>query len=130
LKHFRTPVGKGVEIMESLIGHTSGFAIPSYVIDAPGGGGKIRVSPNYLLSWSPDKVVLRNFEGVITTYEEPKTYTDSFKYYNFEDAETKTKLEGAEEYRAIGIEKLLSDAYDTISLIPQNTERIERRDHV
>ncbi len=130
MKHFRTPVGKGVEIMESLIGHTSGFAIPSYVIDAPGGGGKIRVSPNYLLSWSPDKVVLRNFEGVITTYEEPKTYTDSFKYYNFEDAETKTKLEGAEEYRAIGIEKLLSDAYDTISLIPQNTERIERRDHV
>lgn len=130
LKHFRTPVGKGVEIMESLIGHTSGFAVPSYVIDAPGGGGKIRISPNYLLSWSPDKVVLRNFEGIITTYEEPKTYTDSFKYYNFEEAESKTKLEGAEEYKAIGIEKLLSDAYDTISLIPENTERIERREHV
>lgn len=130
LEHFRTPVGKGVEIMESLIGHTSGFAVPSYVIDAPGGGGKIRITPNYLLSWSPDKVVLRNFEGIITTYEEPPSYIDSFKNYNFDNLDMKTKLEGAEEYKAIGIEKLLSDANDTISLIPENTERIERRDHV
>ena len=127
LKQFRTPVGKGVEIMESLIGHTSGFAVPLYVIDAPGGGGKIRVSPNYLLSWSNDKVVLRNFEGIITTYEEPRTYEDVFRNYTYSDIEP--KLEGAEEYKAIGIEKLLSNAYDTISLIPENTERIERRDH-
>ncbi|OEU50289.1 MAG: lysine 2,3-aminomutase, partial [Desulfuromonadales bacterium C00003096] len=69
LSHFRTPVGKGVEIMESLIGHTSGFAVPTYVIDAPGGGGKIPVTPNYLISLSTNKVVLRNFEGVITTYK-------------------------------------------------------------
>lgn len=129
LRHFRTPVAKGVEIMESLIGHTSGFAIPSYVIDAPGGGGKIRISPNYLLSWSPDKVVLRNFEGIITAYEEPKSYVDIFKNAAFDQSD-KNKLEGAEEYKAIGIEKLLSDANDTISLIPENTERIERRDHV
>ena len=128
LKHFRTPVGKGIEIMESLIGHTSGFAVPHYVIDAPGGGGKIRVTPNYLLSWSHDKVVLRNFEGIITTYEEPKYYEDNFKY--FDQVNLGSKLEGAEEYKAIGIEKLLSDSYDTISLIPENTERIERRDHV
>ena len=127
LKHFRTPVGKGVEIMESLIGHTSGFAVPTYVIDAPGGGGKIRVAPNYLLSWSHDKVVLRNFEGIITTYEEPRTYEDVFRNYTY--ADIKPKLEGAEEYKAIGIEKLLSNTSDAISLIPQNTERIERRDH-
>jgi len=114
--------------MESLIGHTSGFAVPHYVIDAPGGGGKIRVTPNYLLSWSHDKVVLRNFEGIITTYEEPKYYEDNFKY--FDQVNLGSKLEGAEEYKAIGIEKLLSDSYDTISLIPENTERIERRDHV
>lgn len=125
LKQFRTPVGKGVEIMESLIGHTSGFAVPLYVIDAPGGGGKIRVAPNYLLSWSNDKVVLRNFEGIITTYEEPRDYEDVFRNYSYSDIEP--KLEGAEEYKAIGIEKLLSNAYDTISLIPENTERIERR---
>ena len=73
LTHFRTPVGKGIEIIESLIGHTSGFAVPTYVIDAPGGGGKIPVMPNYLISWSTKKVVLRNYEGVITTYREPRS---------------------------------------------------------
>jgi len=73
--HFRTPVGKGLEIMEGLRGHTSGYAIPTYVIDAPGGGGKIPVMPNYLISYSDHKVVLRNYEGYITTYEEPEHYT-------------------------------------------------------
>jgi lysine 2,3-aminomutase len=72
--HFRTPVGKGLEIMEGLRGHTSGYAVPTYVIDAPGGGGKIPVMPNYLISYSDHKVVLRNYEGYITTYEEPDTY--------------------------------------------------------
>ena len=72
--HFRTPVGKGLEIMEGLRGHTSGYAVPTYVIDAPGGGGKIPVMPNYLISYSDHKVVLRNYEGYITTYEEPQTY--------------------------------------------------------
>jgi lysine 2,3-aminomutase len=69
--HFRTPVGKGVEIIEGLRGHTSGFSVPTYVVDAPGGGGKIPVMPNYLISFSDHKVVLRNYEGFITTYEEP-----------------------------------------------------------
>jgi lysine 2,3-aminomutase len=73
--HLRTPVGKGIEIMEGLRGHTSGFAVPQYMIDAPGGGGKIPVMPNYVLSMSDHKVVLRNFEGHITTYEEPTDYT-------------------------------------------------------
>ncbi|MDL2335045.1 MAG: lysine 2,3-aminomutase [Chloroflexota bacterium] len=72
--HFRTPVGKGLEIMEGLRGHTSGYAVPTYVIDAPGGGGKIPVMPNYLISYSDHKVVLRNYEGYITTYEEPTDY--------------------------------------------------------
>lgn len=72
--HFRTPVAKGIEIMEGLRGHTSGYAVPTYVIDAPGGGGKIPVAPNYLLSMSDHKIVLRNFEGFITTYEEPLDY--------------------------------------------------------
>ena len=69
--HFRTPVGKGLEIIEGLRGHTSGYAVPTYVIDAPGGGGKIPVMPNYLISYSDHKVVLRNYEGYITSYEEP-----------------------------------------------------------
>lgn len=72
--HFRTPVGKGLEIIEGLRGHTSGYAVPTYVIDAPGGGGKIPVMPNYLISYSDHKVVLRNYEGFVTTYEEPLEY--------------------------------------------------------
>ena len=72
--HFRTPIGKGVEIIESLRGHTSGFAVHTYVVDAPGGGGKIPLNPNYIVSYSDHKVVLRNYEGYITTYEEPQTY--------------------------------------------------------
>ena len=73
--HFRTPVAKGVEIMEGLRGHTSGYTIPQFVVDAPGGGGKIPVMPNYQISMSDHKIILRNYEGYITTYEEPIEYT-------------------------------------------------------
>jgi len=72
--HFRTPVAKGIEIIEGLRGHTSGFAVPTFVVDAPGGGGKIPVMPDYLISQSDHKIVLRNYEGFITTYEEPSAY--------------------------------------------------------
>jgi lysine 2,3-aminomutase len=72
--HFRTPVGKGIEIIEGLRGHTSGYSVPTYVVDAPGGGGKIPVMPNYLVSMSDHKIILRNYEGYITTYEEPIDY--------------------------------------------------------
>jgi len=72
--HFRTPVAKGIEIIEGLRGHTSGYAVPQYIIDAPGGGGKVPIMPNYLLSMSDHKVVIRNYEGYITTYEEPTDY--------------------------------------------------------
>jgi lysine 2,3-aminomutase len=75
--HFRTPVAKGIEIMEGLRGHTSGYAVPQYIIDAPGGGGKIPVMPNYLLSMSDHKIILRNYEGYVTTYEEPTDYVPS-----------------------------------------------------
>ena len=74
LEHFRTPVSKGIEIIENLRGHTSGYAVPTFVVDAPGGGGKTPVMPNYVISQSPNKVILRNFEGVITTYTEPRNY--------------------------------------------------------
>lgn len=74
LSHFRTPVSKGIEIIEALRGHTSGLCVPTFVVDAPGGGGKTPVMPNYVVSQTPRKVVLRNFEGVITTYTEPDNY--------------------------------------------------------
>ena len=72
--HFRTTVAKGIEIIEGLRGHTSGYAVPTYVVDAPGGGGKIPVQPQYIISQAPGKVVLRNYEGYITTYDEPLDY--------------------------------------------------------
>ncbi|MDR2084311.1 MAG: lysine 2,3-aminomutase [Bacteroidales bacterium] len=90
LEHFRTPVSKGIEIIESLRGHTSGYAVPTFVVDAPGGGGKTPVMPTYVISQSPKKVILRNFEGVITTYTEPDEYED---VCHCPDCE-KTKSEG------------------------------------
>lgn len=72
--HFRTPVAVGIEIIENLRGHTSGYAVPTYVIDAPGGGGKIPMMPNYLVSQSADRVVVRNFEGYMSAYTQPETY--------------------------------------------------------
>lgn len=91
LEHFRTPVSKGIEIIEGLRGHTSGYAVPTFVVDAPGGGGKTPVMPTYVISQSPGRVVLRNFEGVITTYTEPEVYTN---YCNCPDCKENAKVEG------------------------------------
>lgn len=130
LSHFRTPVGKGIQILESLIGHTSGFCVPTYVIDAPGGGGKIPVMPNYLISWSTNKVVLRNYEGVITTYKEPDSYEPIFCDRECESCDLQLGLDDADESRSVGIEKLLCDHDKTIALVPANNTRYERRDIV
>jgi lysine 2,3-aminomutase len=73
--HFRTPVAKGIEIIEGLRGHTSGYAVPQFIVDGPGGGGKIPVMPNYVMSMSDHKMIVRNYEGLITTYEEPTEYS-------------------------------------------------------
>ncbi len=74
LEHFRTSVAQGIEIIEGLRGHTSGLCVPTFVVDAPGGGGKIPVMPDYVISQGNGRIVLRNFEGVITTYTEPPYY--------------------------------------------------------
>ncbi|MBV1757252.1 MAG: lysine 2,3-aminomutase [Dethiosulfatibacter sp.] len=76
IEHFRTSIAKGIEIIEGLRGHTSGYAVPTFVVDAPGGGGKIPVMPDYVISRSPHRLILRNYEGVITTYTEPSTLSD------------------------------------------------------
>lgn len=128
LNHFRTPVGKGIEIIENLIGHTSGLAVPTYVIDAPGGGGKIPVMPNYLISWSTNKVVLRNYEGVITTYKEPDSYEPVFCDRKCDKCTLEFDLDDAQEINAVGISELLMDSEEKISLIPQSNERYRRRD--
>ncbi len=126
LTHFRTPVSKGIEIIENLRGHTTGMAVPTYVVDAP--GGKIPVAPNYLLSYSPSKVILRNFEGVITTYQEPAEYTHTYCNRDCTNCHLQLKLEDGEEHNAIGITQLLSDEDDIYTLVPENNNRMDRRD--
>ena len=69
--HLRTPVSRGIEIIDGLRGHTTGYAVPQFVIDGPGGGGKIPLNPNYVVHRDHEKTVLRNYEGEIFEYPEP-----------------------------------------------------------
>ena len=114
LEHFRTPVSKGIEIIENLRGHTSGYAVPTFVVDAPGGGGKTPVMPNYVISQGPHKVILRNFEGVITTYSEPDDYQDC-------------QCEECKKYRTQGVASLING--QTLALEPEGLERKKRTHH-
>ncbi|WP_312048166.1 lysine 2,3-aminomutase [Anaerotignum sp.] len=116
IKHFRTKVSKGIEIIEGLRGHTSGFAVPTFVIDAPGGGGKIPVMPNYLISTAENKVILRNFEGVITTYQEPEDYVSEC---NCKDCSEKKNT------KQVGLLKLIYN--NKISLEPSGLIRNLRK---
>ncbi len=118
--HFRAPVSKGLEIIEALRGHTSGYAVPTFVVDAPGGGGKIALQPNYLISQSQDKVILRNYEGVIVGYPEPKNYVPgrADEYFN--------EIYGIQQAPAsTGIIALMKD--EKFNLVPENLHRIGRR---
>ena len=107
-------VSKGIEIIEGLRGHTSGYAVPTFVVDAPGGGGKTPVMPNYVISQAPGKVVLRNFEGVITTYTEPTDYVNNCNCEYCKKAAKKHE----------GVVKLLEG--EQMSIAPDHLEREER----
>lgn len=119
IEHFRTPVSKGIEIIENLRGHTSGYAVPTFVVDAPGGGGKIPVMPNYLISQSPDRVVLRNYEGVITTYTQPTDYK--------EECQCEDCAVAGKDVKKEGIASLLDGR--ELSLEPNKLTRHERNRH-
>lgn len=116
IEHFRTKVAKGIEIIEALRGHTSGYAVPTFVVDAPGGGGKTPIMPQYLISQTDNKVILRNYEGVITTYTEPE---------NLEHMEcTCDYCTGKKEYHYEGVAGLAQG--ERLSLEPANLERHKR----
>ena len=70
-EHFRTKVSKSLEIIKALRGWTSGLAVPHFVIDAPGGGGKIPLIPEYVIKMDDEEVVLRNYQGKIFRYRQP-----------------------------------------------------------
>lgn len=79
--HLQVPVAKGIEIIEKLRGHTTGYAIPQYVVDAPGGGGKVPVNPDYVLQRNDERVVVRNYEGKKFEYPEPAVSPDPILDY-------------------------------------------------
>jgi lysine 2,3-aminomutase len=105
--HFRTSVWKGLEIMEGIRGHMSGIGIPTYVVDAPHGGGKIPLMPNYMVSMSDDAVVLRNYEGMLVRYQ----------------SEDKPNTIQATNTR--GVSSLIQG--DKTKLMPEGNERMARR---
>ena len=115
IEHFRTSIAKGMEIMEGLRGHISGFAVPTYVIDAPGGGGKIPVMPNYVVTTAPGKIVLRNYEGVLSTYSEPMHY------------ESACQCEACQSVQLEGVSGLLQG--NRIALEPKHLARKQRLHH-
>lgn len=119
IEHFRTSVAKGIEIIEGLRGHTSGYAVPTFVVDAPGGGGKTPVMPQYIVSQTPHKVILRNYEGVITTYTEP----------HLPDLECNCDYcTGKKTYKYQGV-SALGEGPEIRSMEPSNLARHERNAH-
>jgi lysine 2,3-aminomutase len=124
LEHFRTPVSKGIEIIEGLRGHTSGYCVPTFVVDAPGGGGKTPVMPQYIISQAPGKVVLRNFEGVITTYTEPTEYHSECNCPECQAARAKEQV--AADKAVDGVISLLEG--ERMNIEPRALKRHERNE--
>ncbi|MBN1361857.1 MAG: KamA family radical SAM protein [Sedimentisphaerales bacterium] len=112
VEHFRTPLSRGLEIMEYLRGRLSGLAIPTFVVDAPHGGGKIPVLPTYVVTQSPTHTVLRNYEGMLIAYPEP-----------YQGAET--QLVAAQDESAPGVWELTAGRHTRIQ--PERTLRHARR---
>ncbi len=118
IEHFRTKVSKGIEIIEMLRGHTTGMAVPTYVIDAPGGGGKTPIMPNYLISMSPENVIIRNYEGFIAKYEEPQ--------YQDKPLAIREKYINEEMISKDGVAKLFYT--DQYSIVPKDNAREKRHE--
>jgi lysine 2,3-aminomutase len=119
IEHFRTSVAKGIEIAEALRGHTSGFAVPTFILDAPGGGGKIPLAPQYLISMSDKRVVVRNYEGGTFQYLEPKDRISvcppTCKCEDYSGIESKEGVAGVL-------------AGEKFALIPEGSARARRRE--
>ncbi len=122
ISHFRTTIARGIEIMEHLSGHTTGFAVPEFMVDLPGGGGKTPVHPRYMISQGDRVVVFRNYEGVISRYVEPADYR----------FECPPNCHICEERKARGLDQPLVGptkvfAREVVSLEPADLPRLQRR---
>ena len=121
IEHFRTKISEGIEIIENLRGHTSGFAIPVFAVDGLGGGGKTPLGPNYVVSQSNHKWVFRNFEGLMFAYTEPKDYT-------YEPPSQMDKYIDEEDKKHIlGVSEILSSQSNKVNIIPEGLARHKRR---
>ena len=121
--HFRTSISKGIEIIEHLRGHTSGFAVPQFMVDLPGGGGKTPVNPHYMISQNNHEVIFRNFEGVIVKYTEPEDTTSLGCPENCTICDDRV-ARGLDTPK-VGLEKLFSG--EALSLEPADLERSRRK---
>jgi lysine 2,3-aminomutase len=117
IEHFRTPLSKGVEIMEYLRGRLSGLAIPTFVVDAPHGGGKIPILPNYIVSASPTHTVLRNYAGELVSYPEPRRGVES-------------ALSAAPDAAAEGVWGLACGALPRLDVAPARARRSRKAEAV
>ena len=121
IDHFRTSIGKGVQIIEYLRGHTTGLAQPQFIVDVPGGGGKVPVMPNYVLSHSDRQWILRNYEGMIAVCDEPednRSYPE--KLYHYNDYTKRQREDGSLD----GLIKLFES--EQINIMPRDSYREQR----
>lgn len=123
IAHFRTSIDKGVQIIEHLSGHTSGFAVPEFIVDLPGGGGKTPVHPRYMIGRSERMAIFRNYEGVIAKYIEPED-TRSLDCPENCHICTERQARGLDQPK-VGLEKLFNT--DEVSLEPANLARRQRK---
>ncbi|HTF32663.1 MAG TPA: KamA family radical SAM protein [Myxococcota bacterium] len=119
--HLRTSIRRGLEILEGLRGHTTGFAVPTYVVDAPDGGGKIPLMPNYLVSQGERTLVLRNFEGVLVSVADESPAASAAKG-NGDGQIRRRRTRSA----AQSVSDLLAD--DSQRLVPAGLPHYERRE--
>ncbi|MFA5135905.1 MAG: KamA family radical SAM protein [Patescibacteria group bacterium] len=120
IEHFRTRISEGIEIIEYLRGHTTGFAVPTFVVDGIGGGGKVPIGPNYVVSQGHNKWVFRNYEGVLFSYVEPVGYV-----YD-PPSSIDSYIDKNDEELVTGVSELLSEngAYN---ITPKDLARLKRR---
>ena len=123
ISHFRTSISTGIQIIEHLSGHTTGFAVPEFVVDLPGGGGKMPVNPRYMISQSDRVTIFRNYEGVIAKYIEPED--TSFLGCPEKCAICDDREQRGLDQPKVGLEKLF--AGEALSLEPTDLYRNQRK---
>ena len=123
--HFRTPVEKGIEIIEGLRGHTTGYAVPHFVVDAPGGGGKIPLIPDYVVGREGDDLLLRNFEGNVYRYKDPDGTLGAGRKPGTIKMRVGLTYDLRDDYRAMGFSEEATAEFDSRETIDALTSTLQ-----